>query len=219
MRKKMLPEPNKIEKTDNRTDKPTEKWKLEIAPGAMIRDKRKLLGWKGVELARRSGVNPRTLDAIEKGRIESPSIRNLEAIARALGVSVASLFVGTNSSDGDRIFIGGNQKGQHTLEFSKDGFRIVSYTPFVPNFFVGKVILKGETRIERRMLPTSGTLFVQPIIGKLSVTFEGKDHLIREGNYVFFDGCFPHSFYNPQFKEAAFLLVTSPSFLTPNHGA
>ncbi len=190
-----------------------EKSKLEVAPGQVIRRRRQLLGWKAVELARKSGLNPRTLDAIEKGRIESPSLRSLVSLAHALGVSAASLF-STHESDQDRFFLGGNQKGQHTLEFQKYGFRVVCYTPLVPNFFVGKVILHGESKIEQKVLPTSGMILVQVIMGKLMVHFEDKEHLIREGNYAFFDGCFPHHFQNPQYKECTFLLVTAPSFLT-----
>jgi len=202
--------------TENKGEKRKEKVKSSIVPGQVVRYHRELLGWRAIELARRSGINPRTLDAIEKGRIESPSLKSLEAIACALSISVASLFSRRESPDGRGIFIGGNQKGQHTLEFPKDGFRVVCYTPLIPNFFAGKIILKGETRIEHKVLPTSGVIFAQAIMGKLSIQFDGKDHLIREGNYVFFDGCFPHSYYNPQFKESTFLLVTSPSFLTSN---
>ncbi len=190
-----------------------EKTKLTAAPGQAIRRRREMLGWKAIELSRKSGVNPRTLDAIEKGRIESPSLRNLESLARTLGISTASLF-SNHETDPDRFFLGGNQKGQHTLEFQKFGFRLVCYTPLVHQFFVGKVILKGETKIEHKTLPTSGMIMAQVIMGKLSVHFEGKEHLIREGNYAFFDGCFPHYFYNPQYKECTFLLVTAPSFLT-----
>lgn len=190
-----------------------QKKKNDVAPGLVIRTKREGLGWKGVELARRSGLNPRTLDAIEKGRIESPSLKNLEAVAHALGISVAALFV-ENKTEGDGFFIGGNQKGQHTIEFPKAGFRIVSYTPIVPNLFIGKVIVKGETRIEHRILPTAGTIFVQAIMGKISIHFEGKDYLIREGNYAFFEGCFQHYFYNSHYKESTFFLITSPSFLS-----
>lgn len=186
--------------------------KLGVAPGKVIRRQRELLGWRAIELARRSGINPRTLDAIEKGRIESPSLRSLETIARALGISLAALF-STAQSESDRIFLGGNQKGHQTLEFPKNGFRVICYTPLIPSFFVGKVIVKGETRIEHRTLPTSGMVFIQSIMGKLSIHFDGKDYLIREGNYVFFDGCFPHSYFNPQFKESTFLIVTVPSFL------
>lgn len=184
------------------------------APGKVVRYRRELLGWRAVELARRSGLNPRTLDAIEKGRIESPSIRNLQAIARALGISVAALFA-ERSEDGrtEGMFMGGNQKGQHVLEFPKEGIRVVCYTPFVPNIFVGKVVLKGESKIQHQSLPTSGLIFVQTIFGKLSVHVEGKEHLIREGSYAFFDGCAQHFFSNPQYKESTFLLVTAPSFL------
>ena len=201
---------------DKEGERAKEKGKSKIVPGQSIKHKRELLGWRAIELARRSGINPRTLDAIEKGRIETPSLRSLEAIARALGVSVASFFAGAEPSKGDQIFIGGNQKGQHTLEFPKEGFRVVCYTPLIPNLFVGKVIFKAETRIEHQTLPTSGMIFAQAIIGKLSINFDGKDHLIREGNYAFFDGCFPHSYYNPQLKESTFLLIASPSFLTSN---
>ena len=188
-----------------------------IAPGRTIRFRRELVGWKAAELARRAGINPRTYDAIEKGRIVSPSIRNLEAIARALGISVASLFADNGAShDQNQSFLEGNQKGCHTLEFPKDGFRIVCYTPFVPHILVGKVILKGEGRIDRKLLPTSGLVFIQVIMGKLSVHFDGKDHLIKEGHYAFFDGALPHSYTNPQYKESTFLLVTTPSFLSQN---
>ena len=201
---------------ENLSDEHSKGTKLTIAPGQAIRHRRELLGWKGVELARRSRVNSRTLDAIEKGRIASPSLHNLEAIAGALGISVAALFAGTSPSDQNKIFMLGNQKGEHTLEFPKEGFRVVCYTPFIPNLFVGKVILKGETRIEHRTFPTSGRIFIQTIMGKLFLNFDGKEHLIREGYYAFFDGSFPHFYYNPQFKESTFLLVTSPSFLTSN---
>lgn len=201
-----MPKDLKVEKRDRR---------LNIFPGAAIRKKRELLGWKAIELAKRSGLNPRTLDAIEKGRIESPSLRNLDAVAKTLGISVAALFAEVKAESAS-LFIGGNQKGLHALEFPKDVFRVVCYAPLIPHFFVGKVIVKGETRIEHRMLPTSGMIFIQTIMGKISVQLEGKEHLVREGSYAFFDGCFPHSFYNPQYKESTFLLITAPSFLSPN---
>src|SRR3989338_6492999 len=120
-RKKIIVEPTMQTPLDPTIEESAKK-KSTLSPGTAIRRRRELLGWKAIELSRRSGLNPRTLDAIEKGRIESPSIRNLESVARALNVSVAALFSGAKS-DLDRVFIGGNQKGQHTLEFPKNGFR------------------------------------------------------------------------------------------------
>ncbi len=186
--------------------------KTKLAPGQVIRRQRELLGWRAVELARKAEINPRTLDAIEKGRIKSPSLHNLESISSALGISTASLF-SKSEENTDLFYLGGNQKGQHAIEFGKHGFRVVCYAPLISNLFVGKIIVQGETKIDHKILPTSGMIFVQTIMGKLSVQFDGKEQLIKEGSYAFFDGYFPHYFYNPQFKECTFFLVTAPSFL------
>jgi len=199
----------------HRLTETNEQRKPSIRPGRVIRYRRELLGWKAVELARRAGLNPGTYDAIEKGRIESPSLRNLRSIAQALGVSVASFFA-ERSEDGEAegIFVGGNQKGQQILDFPKEGFRVVCYTPFVPNIFIGKVIVKGETSIEHKLLPTSGLVFAQTILGKLALHLAGKECLIREGSYAFFDGSSTHFFENPNYKESTFLMITTPSFLS-----
>lgn len=189
--------------------------KPSICPGRVIRYRRELLGWKAIELARRAGMNPGTYDAIEKGRIESPSLRNLQSIAQALGVSIASLFrEGSEDGETEGIFVGGNQKGQQILDFPREGFRAVCYTPFVPNIFIGKVIVKGETSIDHKLLPTSGLIFVQTILGKLVLHLDAKERLIREGSYAFFDGSFKHFFANPNYRESTFLMVTTPSFLS-----
>ena len=99
------------------------------------------------------------------------------------------------------------------MEFPKQGFRIICYTPIGADLFVGKVILEGECRITPKFLPVLGTIFVQAIIGKLLVHFDGVGHLIREGHYALLDGRFAHYYENPQTKESSFLLVTNPSFL------
>lgn len=199
-------------KEEEMARKKAKKAGVTIAPGRVIRERRQQAGWKASMLARRAGVNSRTLNAIEMGRIKSPSLAHLQALSKALGVSVATFF-SDQSPDSDQAFLLGDQKGKQTIEFPKDGFRIVCYTPLVQQLFVGKIMLRGETKIERHNLPTSGMVFTQPLIGKLAVWFDGKEHLIREGNYTFFDGTFPHHFYNPLHREISFLLVTTPSFL------
>jgi transcriptional regulator with XRE-family HTH domain len=184
----------------------------DIQPGRVIRERRDALGLKAVDLARKASINPGTLDAIEKGRVQTPSLPMLVSLAKALEISVASLF-SEEGNEAPAIFQLGNLKGLHTLEFPKNGFRIIRYTPVVRDCFIGKVILNGQTRINHDTLPTSGMIFVQAIIGKLIVCFDGRENLIREGNYAFFDGHFKHSFCNPQPKENSFFLVTVPSFL------
>lgn len=184
-----------------------------MRPGQVISERRKCLGLRIVELAKKANVKSGTLDAIEKGRIQMPSLPMLQALARALGVSVASFFSGVKP-EAKESFQMGNQKGFQTVEFQKHGFRIVCYTPLIPDIFVGKVIMGAGIRVTHALLPTSGMIFVQSVIGKLLVQFDGTDYLVREGNHAFFDGNFPHAFHNPQPKESSFLLVTAPSFMT-----
>ena len=187
-----------------------------VLPGRVIRARRKEMGWKASDLARKSGVNARTLSAIEMGRIELPSLKHLHQISTSLGISIAALFAAQQKNP-NLVFFVGNQKGTQKIDYLNDGFKIICYTPHLYELFVGKVILEGERRISREKLPLAGMLFVQTLLGKLAVVFEGKEHVVKEGGYVFLDGCLSHEFYNPLQSETSFLLVTAPSiFASPS---
>ena len=67
---------------------------LEARIGREIRSLRNRLGLTSGELARSSQISPGMLSKIETGQI-SASLGTFEAIARALNVSVASIFAGT----------------------------------------------------------------------------------------------------------------------------
>ncbi|MFH1469397.1 MAG: helix-turn-helix transcriptional regulator [Pseudomonadota bacterium] len=58
--------------------------------GHRVQDARRMRKLTQEQLAERSGLAPPTLSRIERGR-QAPSLRALERIAEALGVSVASL--------------------------------------------------------------------------------------------------------------------------------
>ena len=57
-----------------------------------MRKRRKAAKLTLIELARRSGVNYSTAQAIEAGRVKNSNIKYKEAIAKALGVSGADFF-------------------------------------------------------------------------------------------------------------------------------
>ncbi|OGW79616.1 MAG: hypothetical protein A3G33_07425 [Omnitrophica bacterium RIFCSPLOWO2_12_FULL_44_17] len=183
-----------------------------INPGDVIRRRRLALELREIDLAKAAGIQPGTLDAIEKGRVKNPSVSFLCSIAQALGISVASLFSEIEEGRDHRIFTG-NQKGVHVLEFPKNGARIICYTPIEAGYFVGKVLLRPGAKIERKLLATKGHCFAQSIIGKLILEFDKKEYVVKEGDYVCFEGQFPYSFNNSQMKETSFLLITIPSFL------
>lgn len=57
-----------------------------------MRKRRKAAKLTLIELARRSGVNYSTAQAMESGRVKNSNIKYKEAIAKALGVSAADFF-------------------------------------------------------------------------------------------------------------------------------
>ncbi|HTL47001.1 MAG TPA: XRE family transcriptional regulator [Verrucomicrobiae bacterium] len=174
---------------------------------------RKNRGLSGVELCRRAGdLDPRTLTALEKGRIKNPSIKTLESLARGMGMTISALFREQELEQPAQFFLG-SQKGAFHLDFGGKGAKIVSFTPLIHDFFCGKLILSPKARLHGTLLNITTPLFISMLIGRMEVSVEEKKSLLKEGDNLFFHGVFKHSFYNPSHKEAAFLLATAPSFL------
>ena len=175
-----------------------------------LREEKKL---SGVALCKKAGdLDPRTLTALEKGRIKNPSIRTLESVSRGLGVSVSELF--REAEIGlEKFFYQGTQKGAYQLDFSSLGVKIVSFTPFIKDFFCGKLILGGRRRLDQTLLKHPRPMFVSALVGRFEVSVEGKSFSLKEGENLFFNAIFKHAFYNPLERESVLLLVSAPSFV------
>ena len=59
-------------------------------------------------------LDPRTLNALEKGRIKNPSVKTLQSVSRGLEVSVSDLFRQAEMHI-DRNFYFGSQKGVYQV--------------------------------------------------------------------------------------------------------
>lgn len=184
-----------------------------ICLGPTVRRLREAQGLSGAELCRRSGrIDPRTLNAIEKGRIRNPSLDHLERIAKGLGCLVGDLF-SRAERDLDRNYTRGTPKGVFQMEFPKWGLKVVSATPPVPEFFCGKLILASQRKVPGELLNRPSPLFVEVVIGRIEVEVEDKTVLLGEGENLFFNGGLRHSFRNALNRESTLWLVTAPSFL------
>lgn len=62
-----------------------------VRMGKRITEARERKGWSKADLARRAGVAPSYVTRIEQGAFGRPSIDQVQALATALGVSVADL--------------------------------------------------------------------------------------------------------------------------------
>lgn len=191
--------------------KPSVKDRIDISEVVLTFRKAKNLS--AVELCHRAGdLDPKTLNALEKGRIKNPSIKTLQSVSRGLDVSVSDLFK-TAELQLDRNLYLGTQKGVFQLDFPTQGIKIISFTPLNKDFFCGKVIVGGRKKFDQSLLKHPHLTYISSLVGRLEAKIEDKSLMLREGENLFFNGVFNHTFYNPLEREAAFLLVTAPSFL------
>ena len=178
-----------------------------------LRRLRKEKNLSGVELCRRAGdLDPKTLTAVEKGRIHNPSIKTLQSLAKGLGVSVSDLFRQTEIGMED-YFCLGSQKGGFDLNFPKLGVKMVSFTPFMKEFFCGKLIISARRRLDDQVLHHPLPIFISCLIGRFEIVVEDKRALLKEGDNLFFNGTFRHSFQNLLRRDSVLLMVTAPSFI------
>lgn len=184
----------------------------EIRIGEVVLRLRQEKGISGIELCRRAGhFDPRTLTAIEKGRIKNPSIKMLQRLARGLNVSVSDFFRQAELEQ-DQYCFPGSKKGVYYADFPEWGAKIISFTPFIKDFFCGKVILAPQRKLQDHMLKHPAPLFVSTLIGRIEVMVEGRRFVLKEGDNLFFNGILKHSFCNLLRRDSVFLVVTAPSF-------
>jgi transcriptional regulator with XRE-family HTH domain len=190
----------------------------EIRVGAVVRRLREETHLSAAELCRRSGaIDPRTLSAVEKGRIRNPSVETLQAIAKGLGCLVRDLFTEAELGQGES-FVVGSQKGVFKIEFPRLGIKVVSATPVVGDFFCGKLILEPLRGVEGELPWGSHPLFFEVVMGKIEFEIEGRKMVLREGENLFLRGGLHHAIRNPLNRESAVWVVTAPSLFRGGGG-
>ena len=182
-----------------------------INVGAVVRRLREENGLSGVELCRRGkGIDPRTLTAVEKGRIRNPSVATLESLARGFGMTVSGLFRQAEL-DQPEYFSLGSQKGRYKIDFPSQGVQLVSFTPVTEDFFCGKMILEGQKGFDEKLLKHFGAFFIMTLVGQLEGDIDGKKFLLKEGENLFFRGGMKFRIANALQRNSTFFLVTVPS--------
>lgn len=188
--------------------------KVGMQLGGKVREFRERRGLSGAELCRKTGsIDPRTLSAIEKGRIRNPSLPVLTAIAKALGCLVRDFFTEAEM-DLARNYQVGSQKGVFQIEFPRLGMKVVSATPPIPHFFCGKIILSPQRKVTGELLSRPAPVFLEVVMGRIEFDIEGRKTVLKEGENLFFNGSLRHSFKNTLNRESTVWFVTAPSFFS-----
>lgn len=180
--------------------------------GKTIREIRFEKKLSGADLCRRSKeLDPRTLTALEKGRIKNPSVRTLQAVAQGLDITVGELFRHAELGFDRYFFYQGSQKGAYNIQFPTAGVKAVSFTPFIEDFFCGKLIIGARKHVESTFFEHPCPIYISTLVGKLEVKIESRKVVLKEGENLFFHGILEHSFYNPLQRESVLMLITTPS--------
>jgi len=183
--------------------------------GSILRDLRKKAGLTQKKLAEKAALDPRTLAAMETGRIQNPTLLNLKNLAEVFGLSLQNLFGLFESEQKSRLRVG-SQTGEFSLEYPKNRFRIIAYLERQAPFFVGKLLVDSKGTVNSNSLALPKQVFLQGVLGKLNFSLERKEFLLKEGQTLYFDGRLNYQFSNPLLREATALIITIPSFLNLN---
>lgn len=181
--------------------------------GKLVRDLRLEKKMTGAELCRKSGrLDPRTLTALEKGRIKNPTLETVKSVAAGFGLSMSEL-LRRSEEKSSRVFYAGTQKGFFQMDFPSMGIRVVSFTPVTPDFFCGKFIFGSRRRIEESLLPPDLPVFVSVLVGRFEVWAAKSAIVLKEGDNLYLKGGSGPVFQNLLERESVLQVVTAPSFL------
>jgi transcriptional regulator with XRE-family HTH domain len=181
--------------------------------GKIVRRLREEKGLSGAELCRRGkGIDPKTLVALEKGRIRNPSIATLEALAKGFGMTVSDLFRQAEFDQRDYFSLG-SQKGVCKIELPSQGIQLVSFTPLMEGLFCGKMILEGQKRFDEKLLSGGGAFFIMTLNGQFEGEIEGRKAVLKEGDNLYFYGGMKFHFANALQRNSTLLVIAAPSCL------
>jgi transcriptional regulator with XRE-family HTH domain len=200
-----------------KNDPVKEKTTCSLEIGLVVRRLREERGLSGAELCRRGkGIDPKTLVALEKGRIKNPSIATLEALAKGFGMTVSDLFRQAEFDQRDYFSLG-SQKGYCKIDLPSQGIQLISFTPLMEELFCGKMIFEGQKRFDEKLLGRGGAFFVMTLIGQFEGEVEGKKVTLKEGDNLYLYGGMRFRLANILQRNSTLLLVTVPSCLK-RHG-
>jgi transcriptional regulator with XRE-family HTH domain len=196
-----------------KSDPAKEKTVRPLEMGSAVRRLREEKGLSGAELCRRGkGIDPKTLVALEKGRIRNPSIATLEALAKGFGITVSDLFRQAELEQRDYFSLG-SQKGLCKIDLPAQGVQLISFTPLMEGLFCGKMILEGQKRFDERLFGGNGAFFMMTLSGQFEGEIEGRKVALKEGDNLYFFGGMKFRISNILQRSSTLLFVTAPSCL------
>lgn len=190
-----------------RTDSPRID-ETDLAIGAALRDLREDRGFSARHLAARADVSAAMISRIENGLV-SPSISTLNALSRALGVPLVSLFreTGTDCTDFTHVEHGKGLKstrvlGEHSHEFANLAFHTRRDLQFEAH-----VVRLQRQDAKPPAYVGHGVIFLYVLEGEAVYGYGDQDILLKAGDSLSLDAELRHGFKAVKTAELVFLSV------------
>ncbi len=168
-------------------------------------------GWTLEDLADRTEMSRAYLSRLEAGN-RQPSITALCAIAKAFGVSIATLFEHPDEKTNCVIIRGGSTENRtangltyQPLSSSTKRFNLHPLIVTVPAYRTGDEAYQHV-----------GEEWVHVLTGRLAVRIGNEQHILEPGDSVHFDSRLPHRLDAQDGQDAKVLLVACSIPLTLN---
>jgi len=183
--------------------------------GHVVRELRKEKGMSQGELAKRAHINRTTIARLERGVFKSVSLAHLEGIATAFEMDLQALLLTARPASETADYRGRFNQVAFSLEYPEYGFRIGSITPKRKEFFFGKIEIFRQTTVPSSVLPHPKLIYIHFIEGRVILTRDVQEFLLKPGDCIAFSGNCEYELYNPDLlKKSSAIFITYPSFIS-----
>jgi transcriptional regulator with XRE-family HTH domain len=175
--------------------------------GQHVRRLRLAAGMSLRALGARTGFSASFISQVENGQV-SPSIRSMEKIAEALGVSLGAFFVTLAEGEGGLIVRASDRRG---LSSSWSKAEIQSLRALRANSLFEPVLitLRAGGRSGKHPYGHAGEEFAFVLGGRVTLTLGPQKHALRKGDAVIIRPQELRLWENPTGRAARILIVSS----------
>ncbi len=177
--------------------------------GELIRARRRALDLTLADVARKTGFSVSYLSQVERNLV-APSVAALMKMTRALGVSVGEILAQQDRpSAGPKLVRPDERK---TLSYPGSDIRYELLSPDLSNRAMEILMFRapaGSTSGREPFTHDGEECFVL-IKGRLRVWVGEEEHVMREGDSLYFKSSMPHRWVNDAKKDALAIWVNTP---------
>ena len=182
---------------------------MEILIGKKLKQLRTEKKLSIAELSRLSEVSTGLISQIERDLVV-PSITSLWRLAQALDTNINYFF--HDDSQEDQII---TRKGEHrTIVMHNDSsfYKLLHPNKDDRQLDMMVITLKSGHTYEKKPIGHEGEECGYVLKGTLTVYLNGKNHILEEGDSIYFDSSLPHKYVNNGEEDCVSIWAMTPKF-------